>query len=357
MNMNVCDESIKELSLVYDEESMDTFVSLYFDGKDTQFMEHREKAVETVLKHDELKDFAKTMKLIKTYLERTDVGNVAIFASHRHDYFKVIPLPVKIENAFIVDASPYIRPLSRLADTWREFTLVLLNSNHAKIFSTSCGELREREELSAEIMNNHKKGGWSQARFQRLRKGSIHAFLTEVAEELQKITDKNIILAGPGQVKKELQALLPKQLQETVMGIIDVGIDDEQELFKESFALMADKGEEERSGLLEHIRKEILTDGLAIHGVEAALEAARNGQVEVLLVEGGYRLRGWICEQCQAVGKGESLSCPYCGKRTSEVDVVEEIIEFAERTDALVEFTDDEDIRTLGHVVALLRYK
>ncbi len=49
--------------------------------------------------------------------------------------------------------------------------------------------------------------------------------------------------------------------------------------------------------------------------------------------------------------------CPYCGKKTSQVDMLEEIIEFAERTDAEVEFTDDEEIANLGHVAGLLRFK
>ena len=79
---------------------------------------------------------------------------------------------------------------------------MLLNTNHAKIFSFACGEINTEEDLSADIMNKHKKGGMSQARFQRLRKGSIHAFLTEVIEALQNIAQDNIILAGPGRDEK-----------------------------------------------------------------------------------------------------------------------------------------------------------
>ncbi len=33
--------------------------------------------------------------------------------------------------------------------------------------------------------------------------------------------------------------------------------------------------------------------------------------------------------------------CPSCGGKVSEVDVIEEIIEFAERTDTKIEFVDD----------------
>jgi hypothetical protein len=36
--------------------------------------------------------------------------------------------------------------------------------------------------------------------------------------------------------------------------------------------------------------------------------------------------------------------------------MIEEIIEFAERTDATIEFTDDEELAKLGHVGGLLRF-
>ena len=36
--MELCNEIIKELSSIYDEESMDTFVSLYLNGKDKKFI-------------------------------------------------------------------------------------------------------------------------------------------------------------------------------------------------------------------------------------------------------------------------------------------------------------------------------
>ncbi|HEC77375.1 MAG TPA: hypothetical protein ENI33_09020 [Thermoplasmatales archaeon] len=355
--MEACDETIKELSSIYDEESMDTFVSLYFDGKDNKFIYRREEAVMAILKGEELENFLKTMEEIKRFLGKKFAGNVAIFASHKHGYLKVVDIPVKTKNALIVDSSPYIRPLAELTDTWESFTLVLLNTNHARIFSVSCSRIAEKKRLSAYIMNKHKKGGWSQARFQRLRKGSIHAFFVEVMEELEKYASENIIIAGPGQAKHEFKSILPKRLQEKVVDIIDVDIEDEHGLFKESMAVMAEKEMEEKRDTMQYLKKEILRDGLGVCGVDEVVEASRNGQIELLLIEKGYKLRGWICENCQAVGKGTAKDCPYCHGKTSEVDVIEEIIEFAERTDAKVEFISSDEIKNLGHVVALLRYK
>ena len=71
-------------------------------------------------------------------------------------------------------------PLARIIDEWESFTLVLVSSNSAKIYSISLGEIKDLKQLSKDIMNKHKKGGCSQARFNRLRRGAIHVFLRDV---------------------------------------------------------------------------------------------------------------------------------------------------------------------------------
>ena len=95
-------------------------------------------------------------------------------------------------------------------------------------------------------MNKHKKGGCSQARFQRLRKESIHAFFVKVTEELQKFADENIIIAGPGQAKYEFKKILPKNLQEKIIGVVDVDIGDEHDLLEESLHIMIEKEDEKK---------------------------------------------------------------------------------------------------------------
>jgi len=330
---------------------MDTFISLYFDGKDKKFISGRERACEAVLEGEELENFEKTMQEIKKFLERNK--KMAIFASHKYDYFKVIELP-KIKNMLVVDSSPYIRPLVESIESYKSFFLLLLNYNHAKIFSISANRLKEEKKLSAHIMNKHKKGGWSQPRFQRLRKESIHAFFVKVLEELKKFHGE-IIIGGPGQAKHDFMAILPKSLQKKIVGMIDVDIDDIKDLLEESMDIIAEENRKGKEKLLEHLKGEILKDGLATYGINSTIEAAKNGQIEILFVEKGYKLRGWICEKCQVVEAGIKNECPYCHGKTSEVDVIEEIIEFAERTDALVNFI--EEMKKFGHVAALLRYK
>jgi peptide chain release factor subunit 1 len=355
--MKTCDESLPELIGISDKDNLNTFVSLYFDGKDECFIQHREKVIQSILKQDELKNFLKTMDAIKKYLKKNKRANHAIFASDKNNFFKAIPFPVNIKNSLSINVSPYIHQIAELADEWQAYTLVLLNSNHAKIFSFSCGEINVEEDLSADIMNKHKKGGMSQARFQRLRKGNIHAFLTEVSEALQKITQDDIILAGPGETKKQFREMLPIMLQKGVIAEVNVDIDDECGLINETHEIMSEKGKQEHRRLIELIQTEILKNGLAVYGVKDTLAAVKNGQVEALLVEKEVTQKGWICEHCQIIEDGTVSVCPRCGKNTSEVNIIEEIIKIAEHTGAIVEFSPDENLKKIGPVVGLLRFK
>ena len=349
---------IRKLSDIYDSDSNDIFVSIYYSkGIDNKFFERRKKAINNILKGEILENFNKTMSEIEKALKEKSGETVAIFASKKNNFLESISLPVKIENNLVVDSSPYLRPLARMLDEWEAFTLVLVSTNSAKIYSVSFGEVEDTNQLSKDIMNKHKKGGCSQARFNRLRRGAIHAFFKEVVEELQKFADNQLIIAGPGTAKTQLKEMLQKELHEKIVDIIDIDIDDEHKAIKESIHLISEKEQRQSHEVVQHLKQEILRDGLAVYGPEETLQAVKNGQVELLIIEKDFKLRGWLCEHCQTVGRGKKLKCPYCDNKTSDVDVLEEILEFAERTDAEIEFTDDPDIKDLGHIGGLLRYK
>ena len=349
---------IRELSDVYDTNSKDTYISVYLnENDDKSFLKKRVNICSSLLNEDEKNNFEKTIEEINEFLRKNKTDNIAIFASYKYNYFRSIPLNIEVNNSLIVDSSPYIRPLARILDEFKPFTLILLNSNHAKIFSIYLGQIRKTKNISSEIMNKHKKGGWSQARFQRIRKGAIHEFFLEVAEILEKIDTEQIILAGPGPSKIQFKDILPKKFQQKIIDVIDVDLDDERKLLRESIHLISEKEKTIGRQAVEHLKEEILKDGLGVYGIDDTLKAVKNGQVELLIVEKDYKLKGCICEHCQILKAGPIKECPICGGDVSEADVIEEIIEFAERTDAEIEFTDDEEISKFGHVGGILRYK
>jgi len=350
--------TVRELSELYDKDSEDSYVSIYLNNDfDTKFLDRRMKVCRSLLKDEELINFDKTIQDIKKILEKKNDKKLAVFSSHKNDYIKYISLQVNVDNLLVVDSSPYIRPIARILDEWDSYTLVLINTNSAKIFSISMGAVDDTKKMSKDIMSKHKKGGWSQARFNRIRKGAIKDFFKEVIEELEKRVDERIILAGPGTAKNKFIDMLPQSIEKKIVDVIDISIEDEDELIKQSLQLVSENEKRKSSEAVNHLKSEILKDGLAVYGLKETLNAVKNGQVELLIIEKDYKLKGWICENCQYVGEGKKSKCPYCNKEISEVDVLEEILEFAERTDSKIEFTDDKQISDLGHIGAILRYK
>ena len=104
-----------------------------------------------------------------------------------------------------------------------------MDSREAKLMVVRSLVLEMEERSSIDLMNKHKKGGMSQMRFNRLRRGAIQAFITEVVSDLRSIEDldelSGIVVAGPGNAKKQLIEALPQDLREMVIGTMDVDMD------------------------------------------------------------------------------------------------------------------------------------
>jgi peptide chain release factor subunit 1 len=362
---------IKNLSEIYDLESKESFVSLYMNMEKTneRFVEKRKKACRSVLKENRelIENFDKTMQKIEKYLGTNDREHgqkgLVIFASNEHDFFKSYKLGMPVEDLMVVDASPYIRPVAKLIEDYETFGLVVLDNHRARIYVVSSGRIEDKDKIARDIMKKHKKGGMSQARFQRLRRGAIEHFMKEVSEEMVRLFSKDnvvkIVIAGPGEAKILLLDFLPNELKDEILDSIDVDFDeaDVYLISKAEGAVMKDEKETVSKNVIR-LKEEILKHSLAVYCLEDLIEAVKNGHIELLLVSKGYNLQGWICEKCQLLDSGIKDKCPNCGGKVSEVDVIEEIIEFAERTDTKIEFVDDNPIlQELGGVGGLLRFK
>jgi peptide chain release factor subunit 1 len=362
---------IKELSEVHDPENRSSFISLYLsvERADRRFIERRKNTCISVLKESKelSENLEGTMKVVEDYLDENSrekgQKGFAIFASNTHDFFRAYKLGIPIEDMLIVDSSPYILPLARLIDEYKTFGLVLLDSHRAKIYVVCSGWICYETDKAKDIMNKHKRGGMSQARFQRLRTGAINQFLKDVSEDMEKLFSEvdiaEIIIAGPGNTKTIFEDFLPVNLKSKIADIIDMDFnDDEGILVSKAMGLVMEDNREKNELDVSRLKDEILKNGLAVYGLKETKEAARNGQLGLLLVGKGHKINGWACESCQAVGAGIESKCSCCGGKTSEVDVIEEIVKLAERTGAKIEFIEDNSLLdSLGGIGGLLRFK
>ena len=360
------------LAGLHDQDSRNTYLTLYADlshGINDHFFENRLRACRTMLKGDRKlvenleAGYARAMKSLSGMRGRTGARGAAIFVSPVHSFHEEYALTVPVKDHLVVDSSPYIRPLARLTDEWETTALALVDQQTFRLYMLSITGSDRVASNSEHIMGRHKKGGCSQARFQRLRKGAIRDFLQEAADrtaELMRTEDlENLVVAGPGTAKKDLIGYLPPLVQKQVLGAFDfhfAGSHGElMTLARE--AITAGERVEELNRVAQ-LKGEILSEGLAAFGLRQVRDAVMAGQVEVLLVSQDMKAAGWKCEPCQRLGLGHRKICRSCQRPATEVDLIEELVEYAHRTDAEVDFiADNEELEALGGVAALLRYR
>jgi len=363
---------LRALSEHHDPDSRNTYLTVYADlshGSGHHFFQDRMKACKAMLKGDrELVEnleagYAKAMKGLSRLRGLSEAKGAAIFVSQAHELYQEHALTMPVTDHLVVDSSPYIRPLAKMSDEWETTALVLVDQQTFQLHALSITGMEKVGSNSKHIMGRHKKGGCSQARFQRLRKGAIKEFLEEAAERTARMMSEegleNLVVAGPGNAKKELVEYLPPKVQEQVIGTIDFHFEASHRglLDLAQAVVKADERAEEQERMAE-LTGEILTEGLATYGLREVRDAVQAGQVEVLLVSQGLRTGGWKCEACQHLGLGRREVCRTCERPVTEVEFIEELLEYVHRTDAEVDFiADNEELEALGGVAALLRYR
>ncbi len=368
----VTDIEIRELAEIYDE--LDVYLSVYLptasredESANRAFIDARIRAIEEALPQDQKESFRETMAMVDDLLFWKPIpgerGRI-VFASAPTSLLHVYRIGIEPKQTMVLDTSPFLLPLAKMRDDYMDYGVLLLDSKEARLFCVRSDVPEEMNHLSTDLMNKHKKGGWSQMRFNRLRKGAIKSFLSEVVEDVQESCSRHktrgLVIAGPGDAKNQFVEMLPSEMKKTVLGIVDLSIDTPRKEIVEVGDEITLADERARSKeRAEELRAEIRKGGLAVQGVEATKGALIAGRVNVLVLLKNASIPGWICERCQILEarKLPPETCPTCGGPTSPVNVVEELYELAVRTGAEVEFVEEDAcLASSEGVGALLRY-
>lgn len=368
----VTDIDVRELAEIYEE--TDVYLSIYIptasrekESLNETYINGRMRAVRKAVKGELGAMFDKTFEMAKEHIYhkpiRGEKGRI-IFASDPVGLLHVYRIGVEPKRKMILDTSPFLLPLARLRDDYEDYAILLMDSQQAVLFSVRSNVMKVEDTDSIDLMNRHKKGGMSQMRFNRLRRGAIQSFITEVVEDIQDLEElsklRGIILAGPGEAKKTLYDALPQEIMSMVIGVEDISMDAPigELLSVGEKVTLKDERAKERAHV-EILRTAIMKGQPAAYGAQKVKTALNEGRVNVLLLMRGHSIPGWICERCQNIRErmAPPEKCTYCGGPTSGVDVVEELYELAQRTGAEVDFVEESDFLTsIGGIGAILRY-
>lgn len=306
---------------------------------------------------------------IGRYLEegaQASAQGIAIFAcSAANDFFEVGNFNAPFQrNRIIVSDRPHLYPLARLIDQYREYAVVLADTNRAQIFVFSAGRAVEREGIENVKTKHAKVGGWSQARYQRHEENYHLHHAKEVVEVLERtVRDEGIesvILAGDEEtVIPILREQMPKALIEKVIDVISLGIDTpEHELLEHSWEAFRRHDRLTDMQKVERLLNEFRADDLAVAGVPDTLAALSNGQVEEMLIAASPAGLHYDETEVQKVLEAYGRD----GEPVAEFDqrtVADELVRRANQLSAArVTFIESATrLEQVGGVGALLRYR
>ncbi len=355
---------LRTLAEVRDER--DTFLSIYINANirdDRPFAARRLKAIEKALPRDLKEEFLKAKEMVEPILSEPPIkgekGKV-IFASAPLGFLEIYRVGIEVEPLVVWDSSPFLLPLARLKGDYEDYGLLLLDSQEAKLFLVRSGILEEKDRAKIDLMNKHKKGGWSQMRYNRLRRGAIKSFFADLIDDLQGHEDlprmRGLVVAGPGEAKHQFVEMLPSALKSKVLGSLDLDMKTpDGDLQKLSEEISRSGKHADSRALSERLKEAVLRDEPAAYGLAEVRKALGDGRVNHLLISEDFALPGMICVSCHHVHT-EGGRCPTCGGELAALHL-EELYEMAERTGAEVVLVENDDfLESIGHVGAILRY-
>ena len=290
---------------------------------------------------------------------------LAVFASSQAGLFEALRLPTAIEHEPVVADTPYVEPLTSLADG-EQWAVLLVNRSYARLVAGGRDTLLELALVESDVHGRHDQGGWSQARYQRSVEHDVQEHLKAVAETAARLLrprrPAGLILGAPEETRHAAEAALPSDLRALVAGHITVDVEHASaDEVRAAAAQVIDRVAHAREDQLLARLKEGLARrdrGRAAAGLADTLLALTEQRVEALLLDDGTRAPGVVCPQCGLLAVAGTTTCPADGTPTqAREDVLPDAVDRAIAQDAAVVLLRERpDLGPHEHVAAVLRF-
>ncbi len=277
--------------------------------------------------------------------------------------------------------------LEPLEEVFREkeiYGFILIDTQDGDVGILKGKKILPLKHLDSLVPGKTSKGGWSQARYARVREGLLHDFLKKIGEvateKFRELKDlKGVIIAGPGPVKDEFAKgeFLGYEIKNKVLGVVDISYTGEQG-FREALDRSSDILKEASVIREKKIVEKFFTElskasGLVVYGFKQTVESLKNGLVDTLLIceDMDWVKVNYTCKCGEETEKVvdrsfvENQKCSSCESKLSIVsqeDLTEKIIELAEKMSTKIETIssetgEGEQFKALGGIGGMLRYR
>ena len=330
---------------------------------------HREIERDGTLPHEERTALREDLRRIKTFLTSPDTSfkgarATAVFASTLDDLFETVKLSRPVEGRVVIDRAPYVEPMVTAVQE-RRWLVALVNRRFAWLLAGSPDALREDERVEDEVHGKHKRGGWSQANYERSVEADVDAHLRSVAEEVDRRWREEqfdrLAIGGPQEIVPRFEEFLAEEVRANAAPCridIDISKAKESDVRAAVEKLVDTEDARAEREALDRLQAGIGAGGRAAGGRDDTVAALNERRVQSLLMEPGFDGTASRCPNCGLLVPESTRRCPADG---SELEPVEHLGEaaveaaLAQDADVLV-IRRYPDLGRFGGIGALLRF-
>jgi len=275
---------------------------------------------------------------IREYVSHLDgsINALALFTSSGADLFEAIPLAAPLDaHRLYISPQPHLYPLARLVDEYPRYLALLVDTHSARIFVFAMNALVKTEAIEGAKTKHHKKGGWSQARYQRHTENFHVRHAKEVVDAVERIVREeeigSILILGDEVIVPLLREQMPKPLADKVIDVLKMDVRaPEHDVLQATLDALREHDAATDRERVEALVGAYRGNGLATVGAENVRKAFELGQVDELVI----------------------AAPPESTEESNE------LVRQARATSASVRFIEDASlVESIGGVGAFLRFK
>lgn len=316
--------------------------------------------------------------------------------TEKNELYIVEPIEPVSNFKYHCSSEFWVEPLEYMLTEKEVYGLIVIDNKEAAIGWVKGTHVEIVKTTSSGVASQHRAGGQSQRRFERLHDEGIAYFLNRVAELSNEIylamdldTIEGIFIGGAGQTKNKFAdgTRFDYRLKEKIKSVVDIGVGGAEgirALLQKIQDKIANVRYIKEKTLMQNFMYNLSKDtGLVTYGEKEVRKGLERAAVDTVLLSenlDSYRIKA-TCEQCnnsvyKTVKQGEldgyrnqisKESCEECNSSLysieEEKEIIEDLADLAQQTGATLEMisTETEEGETLwstfGGYAAILRFR
>lgn len=294
-----------------------------------------------------------------------------VFSCAASDFWRSYSLAVPVASGATVARRPYLSPLAALMDAYGKYAVGLVDRQRVRLFLFQLGEMVEQEAFEGKEVRKLKKGRGSSGgpgrrggapvssrHEEEVAMKNLRAAAKATVRFNRQHKPQRLILAGAEHTIAQFRDLLPKHVQERIIGTF--GADPGaalSEIRERSLEILQQVEEERKAAVVEAVFTAAAKGKEGTVGLDETLSAAHEGRIRTLVVGRHYHAHGYRCDRCGYLTTQALSTCPFCSGTFVKIpDAAEAAVTRVIEDGGEIEVLDENPRLQQAGIGALLRY-